>query len=228
MFKLCKSVLKISELSYSFADRPLFKQLSFTLTPKEGLYLRGKNGSGKTTLMRLIAGLLPYNQADTTHPGITPGITWNSKPIGSAADYQGQLFYLGHKPGCFTQLSLKENLLWHYRLMLGQCVHKDTAYQKINQALHFAGLQQQSDTNFHCVSAGQQQRLDLARLWLSYTDNLHAIWLLDEPLANVDEDAKALYLDLCQIFIEQQGILLIASHQDQQKINLNYHIDLSD
>lgn len=50
------TVLEISDLSFGFKDRPLFRQFNLTLKGGEKLHLQGGNGSGKTTLIRLILG----------------------------------------------------------------------------------------------------------------------------------------------------------------------------
>ena len=49
--------IRIKDVTFSYADKPLYAQLSLEL-PDRGLYaLTGASGSGKTTLLRLIAGL---------------------------------------------------------------------------------------------------------------------------------------------------------------------------
>ncbi|EFC40832.1 predicted protein [Naegleria gruberi] len=49
--------IELSDLSKSFAQKPLFQNLSFTLVSGDRLIIQGPNGSGKTTLMNIIMGL---------------------------------------------------------------------------------------------------------------------------------------------------------------------------
>lgn len=51
-------MLRISNLSFSYQNQPLFKNLNLSLTGPEIIAIVGDNGSGKTTLLRLIAGEL--------------------------------------------------------------------------------------------------------------------------------------------------------------------------
>ena len=213
-------MLAVQQLAYAPSFYPLFHSIHFCLNPGQTLFLQGMNGSGKTSLMRLISGLIPCEQGQ---------IIWYGKRIQCAADYQGQLAYLGHQTGCFIQLSLWENLCWHYRLMSSawNSKKKDDIKNHLNAALDFAGLGAKKELSFYRLSAGQKQRLHLARLWLSLHEHKHALWLLDEPLAHIDQQAKALYFDLFKKFQQQQGILIIASHQNQQEIDADYCVALS-
>ncbi len=49
-------MLRVSDLSKSFADRVLFSGVSFNIQPRDRVALIGPNGSGKTTLLDIVAG----------------------------------------------------------------------------------------------------------------------------------------------------------------------------
>jgi ATPase subunit of ABC transporter with duplicated ATPase domains len=49
-------VLSVSSLAKSYADKPLFHDISFQLSAGERVGLIGPNGCGKNTLLRLIVG----------------------------------------------------------------------------------------------------------------------------------------------------------------------------
>lgn len=51
-------LLSLDKISCVRGDRMLFKQLSFSLSRGEALWVRGPNGLGKSSLIRLAAGLL--------------------------------------------------------------------------------------------------------------------------------------------------------------------------
>ena len=49
-------MLRVSDLSKSYADRVLFSGVSFHIQPRDRVALIGPNGSGKTTLLDIVAG----------------------------------------------------------------------------------------------------------------------------------------------------------------------------
>ena len=55
-------MLAVDRVSVQYGARSLFRDLSFTIRPKERWSLAGPNGAGKSTLMKIIAGI---ERADT-------------------------------------------------------------------------------------------------------------------------------------------------------------------
>jgi len=55
-------MLAVDRVSVQYGARNLFRDLSFTVRPKERWSLAGPNGAGKSTLMKIIAGI---EKADT-------------------------------------------------------------------------------------------------------------------------------------------------------------------
>ncbi|VEH66218.1 heme ABC exporter ATP-binding protein CcmA [Rodentibacter pneumotropicus] len=83
------------------------------------------------------------------------------------------------------------------------------------------GLLGREDLPAAQLSAGQQRRIALARLWLSYAP----LWILDEPFTAIDKKGVEILTALFDEHAKQGGIVLITSHQDVpsmrlQKLNL--------
>jgi heme exporter protein A len=60
------------------------------------------------------------------------------------------------------------------------------------------------------LSAGQQRRVALARLWLSDSP----LWILDEPLTAIDKQGVAELISLFEQHAQQGGMVLLTTHQD--------------
>ncbi len=188
--------LKITDLSCARGDKTLFSHLNFTLTTGELLHLKGHNGSGKTTLIRALCGLIIPIQGD---------IQWHNQNIQHHRPYLQNLLYLGHKNAIKADLNSIDNLLFNCALS-GQVVSEQAAWKALEQM----GLKGREELPARVLSQGQQRRLGLARLLLSK----HPLWILDEPLTALDTAAVVLLENTIQQHIEQQGMVILTTHQD--------------
>lgn len=73
---------------------------------------------------------------------------------------------------------------------------------------HFA-IRQLLPLKIRELSAGQKQRVSLTRLLSSD----HKLWVLDEPLVNLDSSGKQVLLMLMQQHLARQGAVLLANHE---------------
>ncbi len=60
------------------------------------------------------------------------------------------------------------------------------------------------------LSAGQQRRVALARLWLSNA----ALWILDEPLTAIDKEGVDKLMKRFTQHAENGGLVILTTHQD--------------
>jgi NitT/TauT family transport system ATP-binding protein len=54
-------MIKLANLTFSYGEKTIFKDLSYTFADKKIYGIVGESGSGKTTLLSLILGLLPFS-----------------------------------------------------------------------------------------------------------------------------------------------------------------------
>lgn len=79
----------------------------------------------------------------------------------------------------------------------------------VDAALQAFDLTAQKDTPVFHLSAGQKRRLSLARVVVSQA----RLWLLDEPLAGLDETGRGLFAACLQAHLNGGGAAVIASHE---------------
>ncbi|EAS64023.1 cytochrome c biogenesis heme-transporting ATPase CcmA [Photobacterium angustum] len=201
-------MLSVADLSCVRDERLLFDELSFTISSGELVQIEGHNGAGKTTLLRIIAGL---GRADSGQ------VFWNQEDIQVAReDYHQELLFLGHQTGVKRELTAFENLAFF------QAMHKCNQGSDLKgspqvmgedalwQALAHVGLAGREDVPAGQLSAGQQRRVALARLWLSN----HKLWVLDEPLTAIDKQGVKVLENLFLSHVERGGMVLLTTHQD--------------
>lgn len=178
------AVLVASELSLVRGGRVLFEALSFDVKPGQLLQLAGANGAGKTSLLRILAGLSRYGYE-------------------GSVERHAPLMFLGHLAGVKAMLTPRENLGWH--------VSGEGGYSpaRIDEALEQVGLYGYEDVPAHTLSAGQQRRINLARLFLSASP----LWLLDEPFTAIDVQGVAALTERVDQHVADGGAVVLTSHQ---------------
>ena len=116
------------------------------------------------------------------------------------ADVAGDLLYLGHRPQLLHGLTPRENLEFFasYRRVRA----------RIAGALARWGLAGEADRPVERLSAGQRRRAALARL----DTEACAVLLLDEPFAELDEEATGLLRGAIRGAVARGAAVLVASH----------------
>ncbi|EJX7501820.1 cytochrome c biogenesis heme-transporting ATPase CcmA [Escherichia coli] len=185
-------MLEARELLCERDERTLFSGLSFTLNAGEWVQITGSNGAGKTTLLRLLTGLSRPDAGD---------VLWQGQPLHQVRDsYHQNLLWIGHQPGIKTRLTALENLHFY---------HRDGDTAQCLEALAQAGLAGFEDIPVNQLSAGQQRRVALARLWLTRA----TLWILDEPFTAIDVNGVDRLTQRMAQHMEQRGIVILTTHQ---------------
>jgi len=189
-------MLRVSHLSCSRGNKPLFADVSFALQAGQALHLEGDNGVGKTSLLRIVCGLSPAEAGQ---------VCWRDKTIqDNAAAFRSSLFYLGHG------LSLKEELTALENLMSDAAVSGRTLSEpQALVALARMGLRGREHLPLRVMSQGQKRRTALARLLASQA----LLWVLDEPFVALDAKAVDGLRGLLAEHLSQGGMVLFTSHQ---------------
>ncbi|OCH42138.1 cytochrome c biogenesis heme-transporting ATPase CcmA [Aliivibrio fischeri] len=189
-------MLEIRNVTCIRDERVLFERLNFTISDGELIQIEGQNGAGKTTLLRIIAGLGYADEGD---------IFWKNESIKqNREEFHSDLLFLGHHTGVKRELTAFENLAFY------QSMHDNHDEPAIWDALARVGLAGREDVAAGQLSAGQQRRVALARLWLSN----HKLWILDEPLTAIDKQGVKVLEKLFMDHAKQGGIVLLTTHQD--------------
>ena len=181
------TLLEADNLTLLKGSSLLLRHYSLHIAAGQIIHLTGDNGSGKTTLLQALAGLLT--------------------PQGGTIRRHAPHLYLGHRPGIKTTLTARENLRYAARLYHG--MHGAELETRLDAALAAVALHAHDDRQSRHLSAGQQRRCQLARLWL----DTPPLWLLDEPLTALDATTTATLLAHLEQHRQHGGAAIITSHQ---------------
>ncbi|MDM7861956.1 cytochrome c biogenesis heme-transporting ATPase CcmA [Alteromonas sp. ASW11-36] len=191
--------LEAVNLSCVRRDRVLFEQQSFTLNAGELTYLLGENGAGKTSLLRILigfvepaAGQVLYGGSAITHSDVR-------------RKFNAELIYIGHKSAVDPHASAFENSRF-WCAQHGVSVTQELIYSVL-ATLGLVGLE---DIPCGQLSAGQNRRVALARLWFKATAK---VWVLDEPFTALDVKGIELLERHIEAFLARGGSVILTSHQ---------------
>ncbi len=186
------ALLEVRDVHLWRGEHHLLRGVSFSVSKGQLLQLNGPNGVGKTSLLRVIARLLPAESGE---------LWWKGQR--ATAEYQQDMLYLGHSNALKLDLTAVENLRFSVGLQ-----HAVTVAQ-CRAALQTLAIPQCADLPARVLSAGQRRRVALARLLLSSVP----LWVLDEPITNLDVAGIALVESLLAQHLDQGGMIVAAAHQ---------------
>ncbi len=162
----------------------------------------GPNGAGKTSLLRTCAGLLPVTSGEATVLGcdLRADRTQVRRRVG----------LLGHDPALYDELTALENVRFSVRAAgLGT--------ERVGAALDRLGLVGRlGRTPVMRMSAGQRRRTALAVLVARGPE----VWLLDEPHAGLDADARAFVGALVGEAAASGAAVVLTSHEPDLSVPL--------
>jgi heme exporter protein A len=189
------TLLTTAKLSCERDHRLLIDRLDLEISTGQICQIEGPNGSGKTTLLRVLCGLSGRFEGE---------IFWRDQPVKTVeAQYRSELLYLGHAPGNKAVLTPRENLHWYV-------ANRGFNLGQIEPALAKVGLYGFEDQPCYSLSAGQQRRVALARLFIGDCP----LWVLDEPFTAIDKYGVA---ELEQWIAEhalQGGSVILTTHHE--------------
>jgi len=189
-------LLEVKDLFCERDERILFDNFSMQINAGEVVQIIGQNGSGKTSLLRILCGLSDAYEGE---------LFWQNELIDDVRNsYYQSMLYVGHLSGVKGTLTAEENLQWMVQLdnSLNKC--------SIAHALKQVGLYGFEDVPCHSLSAGQQRRVGLARLYLSSAP----LWILDEPFTALDKQGVAEKEALIAQHVSAGGSVILTTHHD--------------
>jgi heme exporter protein A len=185
--------LAVEDLEVRRGADTLIEGLSFALNPGQRALLVGPNGTGKTSFLRVLAGIAPCTAGEIRINGRASG-SWG-------ADERAQIAYRAHFNGLKDDLTGRENLQFYSALRglppLGDQVITDLRLQGV------------IDRPTRQLSAGQKRRVGLAVLQAAQAK----IWVLDEPVTNLDSEGRSLVEAWIDAHTAAGGIAVVATHQ---------------
>lgn len=216
-------MMSVNNLSIYFGGKPLFQDISFSVSKNDRIALIGRNGSGKTTLLKIIAGLIqpetgtisaPKNykigflpqeldlqSKETLYDEIRSSLIEIENVRNEIADCELRLSQTKSDEETISLIDKIEHLNYRLNILGGNKIEAE-----IEQTLLGLGFKR---TEFYdkvdSFSGGWRMRIELAKILLAKPDLI----MLDEPTNHLDINSL-LWLE--KFLKNYFGSLIIVSH----------------
>jgi len=194
------AIVETRKLSKHFGDGvAAVNEIDIRTSDGEFLVLLGPSGCGKTTLLRMIGGL--------EHP--TSGqILIADQVVNHLPPRARQIAMVFQSYALYPHMNVRNNIAFPLKAAK---VDKDEQKRKVDWAAGILGIDQLLDRKPRQLSGGQRQRVALARALVREPN----VFLLDEPLSNLDAQRRASARDELQLFQREIGTTTIYVTHDQ-------------
>jgi phospholipid/cholesterol/gamma-HCH transport system ATP-binding protein len=144
-------------VSLSFDDKTVLRDVSFTLLPGHTKIILGASGSGKSTILKLILGLLKPDGGEIwVHGSRVDGMS--EVELMKVRGHLGMVFQEG---ALFDSLTVAENV--GYKLYEETDMALDDVRRRVEEVLGFVRLSEHIDKMPSALSGGQRRRVAIAR-----------------------------------------------------------------
>lgn len=180
--------MKISNLVFSYRDKPIFKDFCLDISTGQVTSVMGSSGGGKTTLLNCISGQLNY-QGD---------IFYGQNSDKKLEDIK--ISYIFQQPRLIPSLSVEDNIKF---VLSGR--DKSFAKEKTDEMIKKLCLEDCRNSYPSHISGGQASRTAIARALAIDSD----ILLMDEPFKGLDIKLKNYILGLLKPLISDKTVIFV-------------------
>ena len=197
-------MIEVQNLSFARGNHLILKNVNLQVRAGEVMILRGPNGHGKTTLLSNITKMI--------------------EPLEGTIFYQGEevddyiasktFLFIGENSFAFDQLTLDQNI--DYWL----AIHNVKFSKSIReQSIQFLFQEVNLKKKYYQLSFGQKKKLQLLLLMLVNKP----VWILDDPFNGLDVDSINKITTLIIKKKQNNGIVIIATHQNPSIQELKFY-----
>jgi iron complex transport system ATP-binding protein len=197
--------IAVRNLSYSFGEKKVLRDVSFDVGEGEFIGLMGPNGSGKTTLLRCMMNFLPAPEGSVSVGGLQ---VQSLSPIELAKTF-----------AVVPQSSSTDFIFSAYDIvMMGRLPHRKSSFSgptrddaaAVKSAMERTNTWKFAARPFFALSGGERQRVVVARAIAQHPKAL----LLDEPTVFLDISGQLEIMDLIKSLNREGGMTVVAVLHD--------------
>lgn len=205
--------LELKNVSKSFGEKEVVKDLSLELPKGELLCLLGASGCGKTTTLKMISGFLKTDRGQ---------ILVDGQDITSLEPEKRPVSTVFQSYALFPHMTVLDNVTYGLKF---QGIRKKEAREMGMEYLKIVDMEEYAHASIGEISGGQQQRVALVRSLITRPKVL----LLDEPLSNLDAKLRVkMREEIREIQRKYEITMVFVTHDQEEAMVLGDQIAIMD
>lgn len=207
------SNIQVQQITKRFRDVTALNEISFTIRDGEFFVLLGPTGAGKTTTLRIIAGLTKQDAGD---------ILFDGTNVNSFAPAERDVAFVFQQYSLYPTKTVYDNLAFPLRSPLRK-TPKDQIDQRVREVAEKLHITHLIDRKTAHLSGGEMQRVSIGRALVRNP----RIFLMDEPLSNLDAKLREQMRFELKALQESFGITTVyVTHDQEEALALSDRIGL--
>ena len=199
-------MILVKDLSIERSNKKIFENVNLSLGSGKIILLKGKNGSGKTTLLKALLNLIEPSSG---------AIYWKGKLLKkNLYNFFNHVTYIADRSSSLSKLSVQENIKIWKKIFLS-----NISNSQVENILKTLKLDIYLDQKVNSLSFGETKKLEFLRLIIENKK----IWILDEPLSNLDDESIDVIAQTFEDHRSKEGSIIFSSHQESE-INVSEEI----
>ncbi|MBL0012788.1 MAG: ATP-binding cassette domain-containing protein [Flavobacterium sp.] len=201
-------MLSVKNISFSYTQKRIINEVSFTLTKGKCLAVIGESGCGKSTLLQLVYGLYDLDEGQ---------ILWNDTEVLGPKFHlipgMEKMKYLAQDFDLMPYITVAENVGKYL-----SNVNMKAKKARISELLNLVEMSEFADVKAQFLSGGQMQRVAIARVLALEPELI----LFDEPFSHIDTFRKnSLRRKVFQYLKEKEITCIVATHDSKDILSFS-------